>query len=193
MSPEELDEFKYKGLTSRVLQSFKEKEHLEFPGSSKPDFILFLRFKFGLCEKEAVTVFDRLQADKAVNNVEELNHVVVNPKIFSKSGNGKIHSFHFSVYGSFDYIKRCVHIIQIYTIVNDCCKNDQFNYVLSQIDVDPDWLYPDPDPQNLINPDPDPDPGRIQVNKITKFSKHLLIGKSQKNFYTSSHSERTFF
>ena len=27
-------------------------------------------------------------------------------------------------------------------------------------DVDPDWLYPDPDPQNLINPDPDPDPGQ---------------------------------
>ena len=23
-------------------------------------------------------------------------------------------------------------------------------------DVDPDWLYPDPDRQNLINPDPDP-------------------------------------
>ena len=44
--------------------------------------------------------------------------------------------------------------------------------------MDPDWLYPDsdPDPQNLINPDP----GRIQVNKITKFSKHLLIFKSKK-------------
>ena len=54
-------------------------------------------------------------------------------------------------------------------------------------DVDPDWLYPDPDPQNLVSPDPnpdlDPDPGRIQVNKIIKFSKHLLILKSQKNFY----------
>ena len=23
-------------------------------------------------------------------------------------------------------------------------------------DVDPDWLYPDPDPQNLTNTDPDP-------------------------------------
>ena len=32
-------------------------------------------------------------------------------------------------------------------------------------------LYPDPDPQNLMHPDPDP--GRIQVNKISKFSKHL--------------------
>ena len=29
-------------------------------------------------------------------------------------------------------------------------------------DVDPDWLYPDPDPQSLMNPypEPDPDPGR---------------------------------
>ena len=36
-------------------------------------------------------------------------------------------------------------------------------------------MYPDPDPQSLINPDP----VRIQVHKITKFSKHLLIFKSQ--------------
>ena len=43
-------------------------------------------------------------------------------------------------------------------------------------DMDPDRLYPDPDPQYLINPDPDP--VRIQVNKITKFSKHSLIFKS---------------
>ena len=44
--------------------------------------------------------------------------------------------------------------------------------------VDPDGLYPDPDPdpQNLINSDP----GRIQVHKISKFSKPLLIFKSQK-------------
>ena len=41
-------------------------------------------------------------------------------------------------------------------------------------------MYPDPDPQNYINPDPDP--GRIKVNKITKFSKHLLIFKSKKTF-----------
>ena len=48
------------------------------------------------------------------------------------------------------------------------------------------------DQHNLINPDPDPDPGRIQVNKITKFPKHLLIFKSQKNFIFSSHSEPIF-
>ena len=55
-------------------------------------------------------------------------------------------------------------------------------YRVNTSDVDPDWLYPDPDadPQNLINPDQDPDPGRIQVNKISKFSKHLLIFKSKK-------------
>ena len=48
--------------------------------------------------------------------------------------------------------------------------------------MDPDWSYPDPDPTNLINPDP----GRIQVNEITKFSKHLLIFKSKKNRYELS-------
>ena len=42
--------------------------------------------------------------------------------------------------------------------------------LISGSDVDPDWLYPDPDP------------GRIQVNKTTKFTKHLLIFKSKKNF-----------
>ena len=35
-------------------------------------------------------------------------------------------------------------------------------------------------PQNLMNPDPDP--GRIQVNKICKFSKHLKILKIKKKF-----------
>ena len=43
-------------------------------------------------------------------------------------------------------------------------------------DLDPDWLYPDPDPQNLMNPDP----VRIQVNKITKLiSKHLFKVKKK--------------
>ena len=83
MSQEELDEYKYQGLTSRALQSFEEKEHLQFPGSSKPDFILFLRFKFGLCEKEAVNVFDRLQADK---DIDENNYVLIDPKIFPNIG-----------------------------------------------------------------------------------------------------------
>ena len=49
-------------------------------------------------------------------------------------------------------------------------------------DVDPDWLYPDPDPN--------PDPGRIQVHKISKFSKHLLIFESKKktfNFQVTLH------
>ena len=67
MSREDVDEYKYQGLVSRALQSIEDKEHLQFLGSSKPDFILFLRFKFGLCLKEAVTVFDRLQSDRAVN------------------------------------------------------------------------------------------------------------------------------
>ena len=66
-----------------LLQS-EDEEHLQFPGSSKPDFILFLRFKFGLCEKEAITVFDRLQADRAVGVTEgtvEVNQEMVRSKI----------------------------------------------------------------------------------------------------------------
>ena len=47
------------------------------------------------------------------------------------------------------------------------------------IDVHPDWLYTDPDPQILMNGDSDPvwdpDQVRTQVNKITKLiSNHLL-------------------
>ena len=51
-----------------------------------------------------------------------------------------------------------------------------------------------------VDPDPDPDPGRIQVNKITKFSKHILIFKSKKNRYelseevaVSKHQHLLFF
>ena len=80
MSREELDDYKYQGLVSRALQSFGNKEHLQFPGSSKPDFILFLRFKFGLCDKEAVTVFDRLQDYSAVS-VDKYHCAVVNQEI----------------------------------------------------------------------------------------------------------------
>ena len=46
--------------------------------------------------------------------------------------------------------------------------------VLNTSDVDPDWSYPDP--QNLSNPDP----GRIQVNTISRFLKHLKIFKLKK-------------
>ena len=34
-------------------------------------------------------------------------------------------------------------------------KKDNF-YLLGISDVDPNWLYADPDPQNLMNNDPDP-------------------------------------
>ena len=37
-------------------------------------------------------------------------------------------------------------------------------YILSCSDVDPDWLYADPNPQNLLNTDPEQ--VRIQVNQI---------------------------
>ena len=77
MSREELDDYKYQGLVSRALQSIEDKEDLQFLGSSKPDFILFLRFKFGLCEKEAETVFGRLQTAGVVN-VDEERTVIFN-------------------------------------------------------------------------------------------------------------------
>ena len=35
----------------------------------------------------------------------------------------------------------------------------------------PDWLYPDPDPQNLMN---DPDPVRIQVNKTPNWFQNIF-------------------
>ena len=35
-------------------------------------------------------------------------------------------------------------------------KESRYIIVGFTSDVDPDWLYPDPDPQNLINPDQDP-------------------------------------
>ena len=58
--------------------------------------------------------------------------------------------------------RKTTHIVQKYS----------GNIFVKSSDVYPDWSYPDPDP--------DPDPGRIQINKITKFSKHLLIFKSKK-------------
>ena len=81
MSLEQIEEYKYQGLYRRALQSIDEREHLQFLGSSKSDFILFLRFKFGLSEMEAGRVFDRLQADRAVtvdvdDNVR-VNHEMV--------------------------------------------------------------------------------------------------------------------
>ena len=77
MCREELDNYKYQGLVSRALQSIEDKEHLQFPGSSKPDFILFLRFKFGFCGKEALKVYKCLEAVHAVT-VDDQNTVIIN-------------------------------------------------------------------------------------------------------------------
>ena len=47
-------------------------------------------------------------------------------------------------------------------------------------DVDSDWLYADPDPQNLLSADPNP--VQIQVNKIDKLIfNHLSKVKKKKN------------
>ena len=77
MSLEEIEDYKYQGLKSRALQSIDGREHLQFLGSSKPDFILFLRFRFGLSEMEAGRVFDRLKADRAVTVDIEDNVLVI--------------------------------------------------------------------------------------------------------------------
>ena len=38
--------------------------------------------------------------------------------------------------------------------LSEVCTLGNLIYVQNKTrDVDPDWLYPDPDPQNLINPD----------------------------------------
>ena len=83
MSLEEIEDYKYQGLKSRALQSIDGREHLQFLGSSKPDFILFLRFKFVLSEMEAGRVFDRLKADRAVT-VDIDDNVLVNHEIIRR-------------------------------------------------------------------------------------------------------------
>mgnify|MGYP007048729371 CR=1 FL=1 len=55
---------------------------------------------------------------------------------------------------------------------------DSFKCCVYSSDVDPDWLYADQDPQNLMNPDPFQI--QIQVNKITKLNSKLL--KFKKSF-----------
>ena len=50
-------------------------------------------------------------------------------------------------------------------------------------DLDPDWSYADPDPQNLINTDPGP--GRIQVNKFPKLISTIFQkSREKKNIFT---------
>ena len=50
--------------------------------------------------------------------------------------------------------------------------------VISYYNVaDPDWLYPYPDPQNLMNLDPDPGQYNHQIDFKSK--KKLLIFKSE--------------
>ena len=47
--------------------------------------------------------------------------------------------------------------------------------------MDPDWLYADMDPQNIMNADPDP----VQVIKITKSILYHSL-KVKKNKYVKS-------
>ena len=42
-------------------------------------------------------------------------------------------------------------------------------------DVDPDWLYPDPDPQSLMNPDPGQYNYRIDLKHVIKIKYKLLF------------------
>ena len=54
-------------------------------------------------------------------------------------------------------------------------------WVTSDVIVNPDWLYPDPDPQNLMHTDPDPNPGQwihsIDFNTSFKSKKKPFFSK----------------
>ena len=53
------------------------------------------------------------------------------------------------------------------------CLRDNLMIVFSR-DVDPDWLYPDPDPKNLMNLDPDPGQYNHQIDlRVKKINFHV--------------------
>ena len=108
-----------------------------------------------------------------------------------------VHRINWLIFCSIDGLikDRIFDEVDVLSTIDDCLFFDQLSNIFDNSDVGPDWLDPDPDPQNFINPDPDP--VRILVNKITKISKHLSIFKSRKklNFQPSANisSAPTFF
>ena len=62
-----VENFKIEALESRILQSLREKEHLQFSGLGETSFLMMVRFKLGVCEKEAVKLLEKLKSDNVVH------------------------------------------------------------------------------------------------------------------------------
>ena len=61
------EEFKNDALELRILQSLRKDEHQEFSGLGETSFLMMFRFKFGVCEKDAIKLLEKLNSDRVVH------------------------------------------------------------------------------------------------------------------------------
>ena len=66
LTQNQVEGFKNEALESRILQSLRKNEHLEFSGLGETSFLMMFRFKFGVCEKEAIKLLEKLISDRVV-------------------------------------------------------------------------------------------------------------------------------
>ena len=74
LGPDEFEGYKNDALELRILQSLKLGEHLQFSGRGETSFIMFLRFKFRVCEETAIKMLNKLIFDRVVHM--DADHVV---------------------------------------------------------------------------------------------------------------------
>ena len=67
LEPNQVKDFKNQALESRILQSLRKDEHLEFSGLGETSFLMMFRFKFGVCEKDAIKLLEKLISDNIVH------------------------------------------------------------------------------------------------------------------------------
>ena len=67
LTQNQVEGFKNEALESRILQSLRKNEHLEFSGLGETSFLMMFRFKFGVCEKEAIKLLEKLISDNVVH------------------------------------------------------------------------------------------------------------------------------
>ena len=63
----QVEDFKNQALESRILQSLRKEEHLQFSGRGETSLLKMIRFKLGVCEKEAVKLLEKLISDRVVH------------------------------------------------------------------------------------------------------------------------------
>ena len=61
------EDFKNQALGYRILQSLRKKEHLQFSGRGETSLLKMVRFKLGVCEKEAMKLLEKLISDRVVH------------------------------------------------------------------------------------------------------------------------------